>query len=157
MNGAGGSVSAPHPTLALSHLRFHLVCEHALRLPMHNKGTTLHGGFGNAFRKLVCVDLSWQCAGCSLRYTCPYTQGVQRLRDRVNALATFYGDGPLDLDFKALGQAAERIETVRRSHPLDRTQPCRAAAQRNPRPEGFRRFDRLSGRSDAIPAFAPHR
>ena len=62
MNGAGGGVSAPHPTLALSHLRFHLVCEHALRLPMHHKGATLRGGFGNAFRKLVCVDMSFGLA-----------------------------------------------------------------------------------------------
>jgi hypothetical protein len=57
MNGAGDSVSAPHPTLALSHLRFHLVCEHALRLPMHNKGATLRGGFGNAFRKGASGDM----------------------------------------------------------------------------------------------------
>ena len=37
---------------------------------------------------------------------------LKRLRDRVNALATFYGPGPLDLDFKALGEAAEKVETV---------------------------------------------
>ncbi|MFQ5745041.1 MAG: CRISPR system precrRNA processing endoribonuclease RAMP protein Cas6, partial [Acidobacteriota bacterium] len=27
-------------------------------------------------------------------------------------LCAFYGPGPLDLDFKALGEAAERVETV---------------------------------------------
>jgi hypothetical protein len=37
---------------------------------------------------------------------------IRRLRDRVNALATFYGDGPVALDFKTLGEAAEQIETV---------------------------------------------
>jgi hypothetical protein len=36
---------------------------------------------------------------------------LKRLRDRINALATFYGDGPLEVDFKALGRAAERVET----------------------------------------------
>ena len=254
--------------LAVSHLRLHLVPEQPLHLPAHNKGNSLRGGFGSAFRKLVCVDLRWECAECSLRYTCPYTkvfhpfvppdalrlsrmrdiprpfvfkpprstqthyaaaepvvfdlvlagqaidylpyfivafrelgatgfgrnrarvelarveaiaqdgssttvyesttnvvrpaapirlaigegdtlsadrvstltldfltpttlksgssaerQGIlvrqrafhhilKRLRDRINALATFYGDGPVDLDFKALGEAAEKVETV---------------------------------------------
>jgi len=37
---------------------------------------------------------------------------LKRLRDRISALTTFYGPGPLDLDFKALGEAAEGIETV---------------------------------------------
>jgi hypothetical protein len=60
-------------TLGLSHLRLHLVPETLLRLPAHNKGNSLRGGFGSAFRKLVCVDLRWECAACSLRFTCPYT------------------------------------------------------------------------------------
>ena len=59
--------------LSLSHLRFHLLPEQELHLPAHNKGNTLRGGFGNAFRKLVCVDLRWECAECTLRCTCPYT------------------------------------------------------------------------------------
>jgi hypothetical protein len=60
--------------LAVSHLRLHLRPERDLHLPARNKGTTLRGGFGNAFRKLVCVDLRWECAECSLRFTCPYTK-----------------------------------------------------------------------------------
>ena len=36
----------------------------------------------------------------------------KRLRDRVNALSTFFGDGPLDVDFKALGERAEKVRTV---------------------------------------------
>jgi hypothetical protein len=60
-------------SLALSHLRLHLVPEQPLHLPAHNKGNSLRGGFGGAFRKLVCVDLRWECAQCSLRYRCPYT------------------------------------------------------------------------------------
>ena len=60
-------------TLALSHLRLHLVPERPLQLPAHNKGNSLRGGFGAAFRRLVCIDMSWECAQCSLRYSCPYT------------------------------------------------------------------------------------
>ena len=36
----------------------------------------------------------------------------KRLRDRINALGTFFGEGPLDVDFKGLGERAERIRTV---------------------------------------------
>ncbi len=36
----------------------------------------------------------------------------KRLRDRINALSTFYGDGPLDVDFRNLGERAEQIRTI---------------------------------------------
>jgi hypothetical protein len=38
---------------------------------------------------------------------------VKRLRDRVNALAHFYCDDRLDIDYKAFGQRAEAVRTVR--------------------------------------------
>lgn len=36
----------------------------------------------------------------------------KRLRDRINALGTFFGDGSLDVDFRGLGERAEKIRTV---------------------------------------------
>ncbi len=36
----------------------------------------------------------------------------KRLRDRINALNTFFGDGPLDADFRGLGERAEKVRTV---------------------------------------------
>jgi hypothetical protein len=36
----------------------------------------------------------------------------KRLRDRVNALHTFFGEGPLDADFRGLGDRSEQIRTV---------------------------------------------
>jgi CRISPR/Cas system endoribonuclease Cas6 (RAMP superfamily) len=39
----------------------------------------------------------------------------KRVRDRLNALCTFYGPGPIDADFKGLGAAAERVRTLARS------------------------------------------
>jgi|YelNatPaOPRAMG01_1025707.scaffolds.fasta_scaffold21274_3 hypothetical protein len=36
----------------------------------------------------------------------------KRLRDRVNALRTFFGKGPLEIDFRGLGERSERIRTV---------------------------------------------
>lgn len=36
---------------------------------------------------------------------------IKRLRDRINALCTFFGNGPLDLDFRGLGERAEKVRT----------------------------------------------
>ena len=36
----------------------------------------------------------------------------KRVRDRINALSTFFGNGPVDVDFRALGKQAERVRTV---------------------------------------------
>jgi hypothetical protein len=38
---------------------------------------------------------------------------LRRLRDRANALATFFADGPLDLDFKGISTLAETVRLVR--------------------------------------------
>jgi hypothetical protein len=67
------SAATTDATLRVCHLRLHLEPERELLLPAHNKGNTLRGGFGAAFRRLVCVDLRWECAECSLRFTCAYT------------------------------------------------------------------------------------
>jgi hypothetical protein len=36
----------------------------------------------------------------------------KRVRDRVNALSSFYGGGPVGADFKGLGERAEKVQTV---------------------------------------------
>lgn len=36
----------------------------------------------------------------------------KRLRDRINALETFFGEGPLDADFRGLGERAEKVGTI---------------------------------------------
>jgi hypothetical protein len=36
----------------------------------------------------------------------------KRLRDRVNALSTFFGEGPLQMDFSGLGKRAENVRTA---------------------------------------------
>ena len=116
-------------TLAVAHLRLHLLPEEPLHLPAYNKGNSLRGGFGGAFRKLVCVDLRWECAACSLRYTCPYTKvfnpfippdapqfsGNQNIpRPFVVkpplATQTAYGAGePLVFDLVLIGQAVDYL------------------------------------------------
>jgi CRISPR-associated endoribonuclease Cas6 len=43
---------------------------------------------------------------------------LRRLRDRANALSTFFGDGPLDLDFKGISAVAEGVKLVRNATSL---------------------------------------
>lgn len=37
---------------------------------------------------------------------------ARRIRDRVSSLASFFGDGPLDIDFAGLAQAADDVRTI---------------------------------------------
>jgi len=64
----------PENSFTLAQYRFHLTPREALEVPAVNKGTTIRGGFGTIFRRLVCIDLRLECATCDLRYTCPYTR-----------------------------------------------------------------------------------
>jgi hypothetical protein len=113
----------------LSHLLLHLVPEQPLHLPAHNKGNSLRGGFGGAFRKLVCVDLRWECAECSLRYTCPYTkvfnpfvppdaaqftgnQNIPRpfvVKPPLTTQTTYAAGDPLVFDLVLVGQAVDYL------------------------------------------------
>jgi hypothetical protein len=59
---------------------------------------------------------------------------IRRLRDRLNALATFYGDGPLDLDFAGLAQRAESVRCVSRDlHWEERSRVSSKAGKRGQR------------------------
>jgi hypothetical protein len=56
----------------LSHVRFTLLARDRIRIPRTNKGITLRGGFGTAFRSLVCVDRQATCDSCRMAGACPY-------------------------------------------------------------------------------------
>ncbi len=79
---------------------------------------------------VVTIDLrpGTPVSGCALRFPTPTSLkgnpsrddipfGIlfARLRDRISALCTVYGDGPLDLDFRALAERAADVRTVRRN------------------------------------------
>ncbi len=62
---------------ALSHFklaryRFIIKVLDALHLPPY-KGSTFRGGFGHAFKKVVCVTRSRDCGSCLLRERCVYS------------------------------------------------------------------------------------
>jgi len=61
-----------HPSLTLSRYRFALTADDPMLLPPY-KGSTLRGGFGHAFKRMVCFQPRVKtCRECLLRYTCPY-------------------------------------------------------------------------------------
>jgi CRISPR-associated endoribonuclease Cas6 len=56
----------------------------------------------------------------------------KRLRDRINALSVFFGDGPLDVDFRGLGERAENVRTVSvRTDWLERSRTSSRTHQRH--------------------------
>jgi CRISPR/Cas system endoribonuclease Cas6 (RAMP superfamily) len=56
----------------------------------------------------------------------------KRLRDRVNALSTFFGPGPMEADFTGLGQRAEAVRTVSCNvHWVDRFRTSSKTSQRH--------------------------
>ena len=56
----------------------------------------------------------------------------KRVRDRLNALCTFFGPGPIDADFKGLGEAAEKVQTVKCDvHWVDRYRTSSRTHQRH--------------------------
>jgi hypothetical protein len=115
--------------LRISHLQLQLLPEEELVLPAHNKGNTLRGGFGTAFRRLVCPNLRWECATCTLRFNCPYTAvfnpfvppDADRMTRNQNiprpfvfkpprSLQTRYARGePLDFQLVVVGRAIDYL------------------------------------------------
>jgi len=56
----------------------------------------------------------------------------KRLRDRINALSTFFGDGPLDVDFRGLGERSEKVNTIAaRFEWIDRARTSTKTGQRH--------------------------
>jgi CRISPR-associated endoribonuclease Cas6 len=56
----------------------------------------------------------------------------KRLRDRINALSTFFGDGPLDVDFRGLGERSEKLRRVAaRFEWIDRARTSAKTGQRH--------------------------
>ncbi len=56
-----------------------------------------------------------------------------RIRDRVSTLRALFGAGPLDIDFKAMGERAQRVRTIRSDlRHVDAERFSRSTGQRHP-------------------------
>ncbi|GAB6181350.1 CRISPR system precrRNA processing endoribonuclease RAMP protein Cas6 [Desulfotomaculum defluvii] len=68
------------------------------------KGSTLRGGFGNAFQRIVCAQRRRSCTGCLLKTSCPYvyifettpTPEAKVLRNYEAIARPFIIEPPLD-------------------------------------------------------------
>ena len=77
----------------LARYRMTLTARSTITMPAY-AGSTLRGGFGHAFRKMVCTQGPIDCKDCVLNAACPYPyifetapfEGAQQLRT--------YGDVP---------------------------------------------------------------
>ena len=77
----------------LARYRLTLTALSTITMPPY-AGSTLRGGFGHAFRKMVCTQGPIDCRDCTLKAACPYPyifetapfEGAQQLRT--------YGDVP---------------------------------------------------------------
>ena len=59
-------------SLRFLYLKLRIIPEQTLKLPSKNKGNTLRGAFGIAFRHLVCVPQCHTARTCPLKEACPY-------------------------------------------------------------------------------------
>jgi hypothetical protein len=56
----------------------------------------------------------------------------KRVRDRLNALSTFYGSGPIEAEFKRLGTLSEEVKTLESSLTwVDKSRRSSKTAQRH--------------------------
>ena len=84
---------SPLQNFRIARYRVILTARSTILMPPY-AGSTLRGGFGHAFRKMVCTQGSIDCRDCTLKTVCPYPyifetapfKGAQQLRT--------YGDVP---------------------------------------------------------------
>jgi hypothetical protein len=56
----------------VARFRFNLSPLEEIHLPLY-KGSTLRGGFGHAFKRVVCIQKGKECNGCMVKSTCVYS------------------------------------------------------------------------------------
>jgi hypothetical protein len=77
--------------------RFTIKAKEKLTLPAY-KGTTIRGGFGITFRRMVCYQPEVEtCDDCLLRYNCPYTHLFDTYPPPDAAVLRHQSDVPLPL------------------------------------------------------------
>jgi len=72
---------------------FSLKAKDIIILPSY-KGSTLRGGFGNAFRKIVCALKKTDCAECILKEKCVYSYAFETPPPSDTKIMTKYSNAP---------------------------------------------------------------
>lgn len=66
------SIQCVPQKLTISRFQFNLLPLEEIHLPIY-KGSTLRGGFGHAFKRVVCIQKGKQCNDCMVKSTCVYS------------------------------------------------------------------------------------
>ncbi|MCR4289095.1 MAG: CRISPR system precrRNA processing endoribonuclease RAMP protein Cas6 [Candidatus Scalindua sp.] len=66
------SIQCVPQKLTISRFQFNLLPLEEIHLPLY-KGSTLRGGFGHAFKRVVCIQKGKQCNDCMVKSTCVYS------------------------------------------------------------------------------------
>jgi hypothetical protein len=80
-------------TFRLAQYRVTLTARESISMPRY-AGSTLRGGFGQAFRKLVCTMRSMECRDCTLKGVCPYAYIFETAPPEDAAQLRGYSDVP---------------------------------------------------------------
>lgn len=91
----------------LAKYEFYLAPDEQINLPQHS-GSTLRGGFGRAFRDVVCVSRERDCSPCLLRENCVFPRifdtappdGWGRMPDQSKAPRPFVLEPPMDVTYQ---------------------------------------------------------
>lgn len=76
-----------HSGLIIAKYRFELRAVEPIELPPY-AGSAFRGGFGHAFRQVVCVTRFAECEGCCLLERCPYPYVFETPRPRESLVMT---------------------------------------------------------------------
>ena len=120
-----GDISKPI-TFSLAKFRFVIKPVGTMHLPPY-KGATLRGGFGYAFKDLVCIKQDRQCETCLIQERCPYFQifetpvpkGATMMRKYTRAPHPFVLTPPLDPRTELSEKDELAFELVLIGHAID--------------------------------------
>lgn len=66
------SIQCAPQNLTIAKFQFNLSPREEIHLPTY-KGSTLRGGFGHAFKRVVCIQRGRECGDCMVKSTCVYS------------------------------------------------------------------------------------
>jgi hypothetical protein len=105
---------------SLHRFRFHLEPKAPLHMPVYNKGNVIRGGFGSAFRRIVCHTNCQEPETCELRNVCPYTavfhpfvpEGSEKISRNRDIPRPFVIKPPLETTETSNGQREDHIGII---------------------------------------------
>ncbi len=87
------SIQCVPQKLTISKFQFNLSPLEEIHLPVY-KGSTLRGGFGHAFKRVVCIQRGKECGDCMVKSTCVYSYIFETSPPEDTAVLRLYKNVP---------------------------------------------------------------